>query len=93
MEGTAAHWVFEQMFAGVIPVVGQSAPNGIIITDEMLDGAEMFVDAVRSMVPAGVRLYVEEKKLSKSSVIMSIRTAQIGQAARSEDPWRSCRAR
>lgn len=61
MEGTAAHWVFEQMFAGVIPVVGASAPNGIIITDEMLDGAEMFVDAVRSMVPAGVRLYVEER--------------------------------
>lgn len=61
MEGTAAHWCFEQMFAGVMPVVGQSAPNGIIITDEMLDGAEMFVDAVRSMVPAGVKLYVEDR--------------------------------
>lgn len=59
MEGTAAHWCFEQMFAGVIPEVGTSAPNGILVTDEMLDGAELFVDTVRSMVPADVKLYVE----------------------------------
>ena len=61
MEGTAAHWCFEQMFAGVMPEVGATAPNGVLITDEMLDGAELFVDTVRSMVPEGVRLYVEDK--------------------------------
>lgn len=68
MEGTAAHWCFEQMFAGVIPEVGTSAPNGILITDEMLDGAELYVDTVRSMVPDGVKLYVEDK-LMMSNVI------------------------
>lgn len=68
MEGTAAHWCFEQMFAGVTPEVGATAPNGVLATDEMLDGAEMFVDAVRSMVPADVCLYVEDK-LMMSNVI------------------------
>lgn len=60
-EGTAAHWCFEQMFAGRTPAVGEAAPNGVLVTDEMLDGAELFVDAVRSMVPADTHLYVEDK--------------------------------
>jgi len=68
MEGTAAHWCFEQMFVGVVPEVGASAPNGILVTDEMLDGAELYVDTVRSMVPADVRLYVEDK-LMMSNVV------------------------
>jgi len=68
MEGTAAHWCFEQMFAGVIPEVGTSAPNGILVTDEMLDGAELYVDTVRGMVPDGVKLYVEYK-LTMSKVV------------------------
>jgi len=61
MEGTAAHWCFEQMFAGITPVVGSTAPNGVLITDEMLDGAELFVDAVRAAVPPDAKLYVEYK--------------------------------
>ncbi len=68
MEGTAAHWVFEQIFAGRTPAVGESAPNGILVTDEMLDGAELFVDTVRSMVPSDARLYIEDK-LMMSNVI------------------------
>lgn len=48
MEGTAAHWCFEEMFEGRVPAVGATAPNGVAITDEMLDGAELFVDAVRA---------------------------------------------
>lgn len=61
MEGTAAHWCFERMFAGVTPAVGEAAPNGVLVTDEMLDGAELFVEAVRAAVPQDVRLYVEDK--------------------------------
>lgn len=61
MEGTAAHWCFEQMFAGVVPEVGSTAPNGVLITDEMLDGAELYTDTVRSMVPSDSKLYVEDK--------------------------------
>jgi hypothetical protein len=68
MEGTAAHWVFERGFDGQWPAVGDTAPNGVLVTDEMLDGAEMFVDAVRGMVPQDVRLYVEDK-LMMSNVI------------------------
>ncbi len=68
MEGTAAHWCFEELFAGRTPAVGESAPNGVLVTDEMLDGAEMFVDAVRAAVPPDVRLYVEDK-LMMSNVI------------------------
>lgn len=68
MEGTAAHWCFEQMFAGVIPEVGASAPNGVAVTDEMLDGAELYVDTVRSMVPAGVHVYVEDKLMMANVV-------------------------
>jgi len=68
MEGTAAHWCFEQMFAGVIPEVGASAPNGILVTVEMLDGAELYVDTVRSMVPAGGKLYVEDKLMMHNVV-------------------------
>lgn len=68
MEGTAAHWCFEQIFADRTPAVGESAPNGVLVTDEMLDGAELFVDAVRSMVPPDTHLYVEDK-LMMSNVI------------------------
>ena len=68
MEGTAAHWCFEQMFAGVTPAVGATAPNGILVTDEMLDGAELFVDTVRAAVPPDSKLYIEDK-LMMSNVI------------------------
>ena len=49
MEGTAAHWVFEQMLAAKRPdavAVGTVAPNGVEVTEEMLEGAEMFCDVV-----------------------------------------------
>lgn len=41
-EGTAAHWVFEQMFNAVCPKLNDIAPNGVMITDEMLEGAQLF---------------------------------------------------
>ncbi len=46
MEGTAAHWVFEQLLAGHDVVEGIIAPNGVEVTDEMIDGANMFCDCV-----------------------------------------------
>lgn len=62
-EGTAAHWVFEQMFASIPVDIGHVAPNGVIITDEMIDGAELFVDTVRSMAGEGAVLYIERRVL------------------------------
>lgn len=51
MEGTAAHWVFEQMLAAKrVDAVsaGDVAPNGVEVTEEMIDGAELFCDVVRA---------------------------------------------
>jgi hypothetical protein len=46
MEGTAAHWAFEELFAGRQIDIGLVAPNGIVLTDEMCDGAQLFYDTV-----------------------------------------------
>lgn len=48
LEGTAAHWAASQMLEGHIIDVGLIAPNGIMLTDEMVDGAELYVNDIRS---------------------------------------------
>lgn len=49
MEGVAAHWVLERVVhEETPPEEGATAPNGVLVTGEMLDGAEMFFDAVTS---------------------------------------------
>lgn len=45
-EGTAAHWVWEQMARGSPVGTGTVAPNGVLVTDEMLDGAELMQSVV-----------------------------------------------
>lgn len=60
LEGNAAHWVFAEMLAGRPVSEGMQAPNGVFITDEMMDGAELVVDTVRARIPAGTVLHVEE---------------------------------
>lgn len=42
-EGTAAHWVTSETLLNVQPALGDTAPNGIEVTEEMLDGADMYV--------------------------------------------------
>lgn len=46
-EGTAAHWVAWGVHAGQEMREGMVAPNGVIVTAEMLDGADMLVDVMR----------------------------------------------
>lgn len=60
LAGNAAHWVFGEMLAGRAVTEGMQAPNGVYVTDEMIDGAELYVDTIRSRVPANVPLHVEE---------------------------------
>lgn len=62
-EGIAAHWVFAEMLYGRPVAEGLVAPNGVVITDEMIDGAELFVETVRSVYDAapGSVLYVEQR--------------------------------
>jgi hypothetical protein len=46
MEGTAAHWVFEEMLFNRPIAEGMVAPNGVSVTEEMLEGGEVYAAAV-----------------------------------------------
>lgn len=45
-EGNAADWLAEQMFAGNTVPVGSKAPNGWVITDDMVDHISEYVGAL-----------------------------------------------
>lgn len=45
-EGTAAHWVFEEQLYQRPVGVGSVAPNGVPVTLEMLEGADIYVEEV-----------------------------------------------
>lgn len=45
-EGTAAHFAGSEQLLGRDVQVGQLAPNGVVLTDEMFDGAQLWVDDV-----------------------------------------------
>lgn len=51
IEGDAAHWVANTVVSGGACNEGDVAPNGSIITDEMLDGAELYADTIASRAP------------------------------------------
>ena len=56
-EGTAAHWVAAQVLAGhfeLEELTDRPAPNGIIVTGEMVEHVEMYLSAVRSVTPVAV---------------------------------------
>jgi hypothetical protein len=72
--GTASHWVAEQLFeashkgAGVMPEawVGQVAPNGVVVDEEMVEGAVAYYDDVIRIYnqvedPAGEQLFIEKR--------------------------------
>lgn len=53
-EGTAAHWVAtEYVRTGLLAQVGETAPNGERVTQEMIDGAALFFAAVAQRMPTG----------------------------------------
>lgn len=62
-EGTAAHWAGSEMLAGRLVDVGQVAPNDIVLTEEMIDAAELYVEAVDAALAGRSRnyLHIEEK--------------------------------
>lgn len=54
-EGTAAHWVAERLLTdGELVPVGTIAPNGIEVTGEMAEGAELYVRTVRDAMGAHI---------------------------------------
>lgn len=45
-EGNCAHWLAEQMFNGTPVAVGQTAPNGYVITTDMIEHVSQYVSAL-----------------------------------------------
>lgn len=60
LEGEAAHWAFAELLAGRQIDEGLIAPNGVMLTAEMVDGADLYVDTCRRMVP-NAPLNVEQR--------------------------------
>lgn len=48
-EGIASHWAGARGLLGQLPAEGTLAPNGVVLTDEMLDAAQMWVDDVHAI--------------------------------------------
>lgn len=65
VEGTAAHWVMSEGFTGELATVGMAAPNGVVITDEMIDGAKLVWNIVYGLTAqygeANIRVFVEAR--------------------------------
>jgi Protein of unknown function (DUF2800) len=61
IEGTAAHWTALQIYRNETPPPGAKAPNGVIATDEMVEGGEILANAVRLQLQIfGIEVHIEE---------------------------------
>lgn len=60
-EGTAAHFAGSEQLLGRDVRAGQIAPNGVVLTDEMFDGAQLWVDDVLAIDAGGNALQVEQR--------------------------------
>lgn len=49
-EGTAVHWAASEQLHGVLLDPGVRAPNGVVLTTEMLEAADMWLDHVTATV-------------------------------------------
>lgn len=49
LEGNAAHWVAWEMLEGRYHDIGVKAPNGIMVTEEMIEGGELVVEIVTKL--------------------------------------------
>jgi hypothetical protein len=58
-EGAAAHWVATELHAGRKWSVGTQTPNASIVTEEMVEFAEMICDVVAARM-AGLTVHVEQ---------------------------------
>jgi hypothetical protein len=58
-EGTAAHWVATEMHAGRKWPVGTQTPNSLIVTEEMIEFAEMICEVITARM-GGLTVHVEQ---------------------------------
>lgn len=52
-EGTAGHWVASELYESRKPALDSLTPNGCVVTREMVDGAELYVNTINAIVPPG----------------------------------------
>lgn len=56
MEGTAAHWGLERTLNGHTVGLGEIAPNGVPLSQEMIEAIDLFYeDVARELAPHGLR--------------------------------------
>lgn len=61
-EGSAAHWACEcALLAEADAELGNVAPNGVITTQEMLDGARLYVNYAMRVLPSNAVMHVEQR--------------------------------
>lgn len=65
LEGTAAHWVNQHMLTAGIPEVGTMTPQGIPVTQEMVEGAELLMADIYATLGRQWKqmLFVEQRVL------------------------------
>lgn len=63
LEGTAAHWAVEMLLRGTPVAVDTQAPNGVAITQEMLEGAQLVRDDIVRVLGIDYqsRLFIEHR--------------------------------
>jgi hypothetical protein len=60
LEGTAAHWVASESILNAQASIGTVAPNGVEVTEEMLDAADMYAMSVLDVARLGGALHIEK---------------------------------
>lgn len=60
LEGEAGHWACAEMLHGRPIDIGLVAPNNVMLTEEMIEGAEMYVDDIFGVHPLAP-LHIEER--------------------------------
>src|SRR5579863_8252979 len=59
IEGSAAHFVAWEMLKNQTPAPGDKAPNGAVVTEEMIQGAELLIETIENLNPHKLTAYVE----------------------------------
>lgn len=69
-EGEAAHWVAYSMLKTHTPAVGEPTPNGLTVTDEMLEGARLYVNHIFKLANphGGLRHVTLEERVTMPSI-------------------------
>lgn len=63
-EGTAAHWVAQMLLvAGWLPDAGETAPNGVVVDEEMREGAQLYVEYIRGVLGGRMPQNIEQRTL------------------------------